>query len=102
MNVFLQILSKLSAGEVTIVTALVLLCSALVFFFYKEIKSLHKEHKKDMQKFNTECTQRHNDIYQKYKSDSDKLVKQMFEVTIKNTEANTKLAEAVRNLSNKL
>jgi hypothetical protein len=55
-----------------------------------------------MQKFNTECTQRHNDIYQKYKSDSDKLVKQMFEVTIKNTEANTKLAEAVRNLSNKL
>ena len=91
MSQLLDILSKISAGELTLGMALVAICISLFFFFYREIRILNKEH-----------IQKYDEIYAKYQDNQDRLVKQMFEAFNKNTEANTRLAEAVRDLSLKI
>lgn len=91
MAQLLEILSKISTGELTLGMALVAICACLFFFFYREVRQLNKDHIK-----------KYDEIYAKYHDDQNKLVKQMFEAFNKNTEAQTKLAEAVRDLSLKI
>jgi predicted nuclease with TOPRIM domain len=102
MESLLQILKSLSAGEISLTVALIGVCTFLVVYFYKEIKKLYKEHKDELKSERKEHIKRYDEIYSKYRDDHDKIVKQMFEAMNKNTEANTKLAEAVRDLSSKI
>jgi len=74
------------------------LCVVLIFvakFFYKEYKKLVGEHKDDM----VLLKDRHETDIVEHKKDYEDIVKQMFEVVNKNTESNTKLSEAVKELS---
>lgn len=91
MSQLLEILGKISTGELTLAAALIAICCFLCYFFYKEIKQLNKNH-----------IEKYDEIYAKYHNDQDKLIKQMFEAFNKNTEAQTKLADAVRDLSTKI
>lgn len=102
MTEILDLLKTVSAGELSLTVALVAVCCFLVGYFYKEIKTIYKEHKQEMMTERNECLSRYDQIYSKYKDDQDKIIKQMFETLNKNTEANTKLAEAVRDLSTKI
>lgn len=102
MAEILKLLQGITTGEMTLTVALVAICSFLIYYFYKEIKALHKEHKQDVVKAHEECAERHAKLYEQYRDDHDKLVKQMFEAFTKNTESNTRLAEAVRDLSTKI
>lgn len=97
-----DILKGLSTGEISLTVALISVCIFLVVYFYKEVKKLYAEHKDELKIERSEHLRRYDEIYSKYKDDHNKIVKQMFEAINKNTEANTKLAEAVKNLSNKI
>jgi predicted RND superfamily exporter protein len=102
MESLTEILKGLSTGEISLTVALIGVCAFLVAFFYKEIKKLYNQHNEEIKVERHEHLKRYDEIYSKYKDDHNKIVKQMFEAMNKNTEANTKLAEAVRTLSDKI
>lgn len=102
MQDIINLLKTVSTGELSLAVALIAICCLLVSYFYKEIKALYKEHYQQIKIEREESLNRYDQIYLKYKDDNDKIVKQMFETLNKNTEANTRLAEAMRDLSGKI
>jgi len=98
----IALLKEIGPGELGLFGSLFAVCFMLLRFFYKELRKLQEDHRKELRQEAQHHVQRYDDMYDKYKDANDKIVKQMFETLNKNTEANTKLAEAVRNLSNKI
>jgi len=82
-------------GEAGIAIVLVVAILLVAKFCYKEIKRLTEDHKEGIR----ELTKDHKEDMFSHKKDYEDVVKEMFDVVNKNTESNTKLSEAVRELS---
>lgn len=102
MEFLLGLLKSLSANEIGLVIGLIGMIGYLCYFFYKEITKLHKEAKQEIKSIKDQQMKEYKEVHLQYKNDRDKIVKEMFETLNKNTEANTKLAEAVRDLTFKI
>ena len=76
-----------SQGQLGVLVAFLFLAGILARYFYSELRKIMKEQ-----------TEERSQLAQSHKAYTDDLVKQMFEVINKNTESNTKLSEAVKEL----
>ena len=99
MEAVIAVLKTASLVDATVSVLLIAIICGLAMVFYKEIKKQSDRCTKEQAELHEKYQQKEAELHEKYQEQNDRVIKQMFQVVDKNTEASTKLCEAVKELS---